>query len=149
LVEATGLYALNSLGFRGRTRREPVVDIDGQTNADELELNISPTSASLSGTIVGGAASSYVMALVMEDVAAEPVDDSVTQLKRPDNTGRYLFASCRPGSYVLFALRDPDPAVLDRSNILKAVRKDTAAGIRVTLAAGAETRLDVRVRQPD
>jgi hypothetical protein len=58
--------------------------------------------------------------------------------------GAYSFSKLLAGSYLLFLLHDSDPTLLEMAGADN-LRTKLAAGVRVTLNTGVETRLDLRV----
>jgi hypothetical protein len=142
-------WVLDAVRFRGQLQVGFTVDIEDAVSVDQLELVVAPLTASLSGTVVGAEAgvSSHVIALLSEN-GAEHGPASRLALTRADNRGGYLFSKQRPGSYQLFLLRTPELADLNSRTFLDELRRDSSAGIQVTLMAGAETRMDVRIRVP-
>jgi hypothetical protein len=145
LVDSDGPWVLDSVRFRGQSGVGAAIDIDAPVGADELELLVAPTTASLSGRLLRAdeTPSSYVIGLLPLDRTANhawPVS-----FTRADNAGGYLFSRQRPGSYLLFLLRDPDVAFLESTTLLDDLRNNPAAGTRVALTAGAETKQDLRI----
>lgn len=126
--------------------RDRTISLNRSIGAEELELVLAPTTASLLGTLVGAgdAAGSHVIALISMDGADSQLADSPVRLTRPDNKNTYLFTNCAAGSYVLVVLRDFDPSDLEDESVLNGLRRSPAA-VPVTLSVGSETRLDVRV----
>jgi hypothetical protein len=141
-------WALDSVRFRGQLQMGYTLDIEDAVSVDRLELIVAPRTASLSGTVAGlqAAPGSHVIALLPLD-GSEPAAESRLALTRADNTARYLFPKQRPGPYRLYLLANPDLAVRDISSIVDELRNHPSAGIPVTLRAGADTRMDVRMRR--
>ena len=143
-------WVLDAVRFRGQLQVGFTVDVEDAVSVDQLELVVAPLTASLSGTVVGTDAgvSSHVIALLSESGAEHGPVSSRLALTRADNRGGYLFSKQRPGSYQLFLLRSPELADLSSSTFQDELRRDSSAGIQVTLMAGTETRMDVRMRVP-
>lgn len=145
LIGADRSWELDSVRFRGQPQRGSVIEIEAPVDADELDVVVAPTTASLAGTIdvAGDEPSSHVIALLPEE--RPETRDPPLSLTRADDRGGYLFTSQRPGTYLLFLLRNPGAALLENRTLLDDLRSNPAAGVRVTLTAGTETRIDVRL----
>ena len=146
LIDPDAARVLDSVQFRGRALRSTTIDLEDAVGVEELELIVAMTTASLSGMVLSARAvpASYVIALVPEDTTADGRTVSPRHLTRADNTGAYSFSKLLAGSYLLYLLKDPDPALLEKA-ITDSLRNNAAGGIRVTLTTGVETRLDLRI----
>jgi hypothetical protein len=145
LTDAAPRWVLDAVRFRGQLRPDMTIAVEEPVDAGDLDVTVASSTASLSGDVVGGGptASSYVVALVASDAAGHSGSPRV-YLTRADNTGRYLLSHGVAGPYRLLLLKDPDPAELDDGTFLDSLLKNPSS-IAVTLTAGVETTLNVRV----
>jgi Carboxypeptidase regulatory-like domain len=147
VIAADRSWVLDAVRFHGRRREEPVIDLDGPVGADDLELAVAPITAAVSGRLlgVGDAASAYVVGLLDLDRSGRGPMEPWVSLARPDEQGTFRFSKLRSGRHLLFLLRNDDVAVLENRTALGALRTSTGVGVRLTLAAGVETPMDLRV----
>ncbi len=150
VIDGEKSRVLDTVRFRGQEQLSTTIDIEESVGADDLELTVVPTTASLSGMVLGArdAPSHYLIGLLREDGATQGARPSLRYLTRPDNRGGYLFSSLRPGPYVLFLVRNPNPAYLNSRVLMDDVRGDAAGAIRITLIAGTQAALDLRIEKP-
>lgn len=66
-------------------------------------------------------------------------------LTRADTTGTYVFSKRVPGTYTLFLLRESDVTSVESATLVEDLWNGASAGIPVTLVAGVETNLNIRI----
>jgi len=149
LLGAAGSCLLDGLLLRGEAQATAVVDIHSSASESEpqLELVVRPSTASLSGTFVTthtGVTSTVVGLLFMDrnSLAGRP---SPLVLTRADTTGTYVFSKRVPGTYTLFLLRESDVTSVESATLVEDLWNGASAGIPVTLVAGVETNLNIRI----
>lgn len=147
LTDAAPGWVLDGVRFRGQARPEMTIDVEETAAVGDLDVTVAPSTAALSGAVIGGGptVSSYLLALVGADASGHAGNPRV-YLTRADNTGGYLFSHCVAGAYRLLLLNDEDvdPGQLHDNTFLDSLRQNPAS-IPVALTAGVATTLNVRV----
>jgi len=115
-------------------------EIDLGSGAGPLRVTLNTNGASVAGTVMQGEqpASGASVYLVPADKARR----SLTQSATADQNGAFSVKNLAPGSYLAFAMTEPDPSFWeDESEFLSYERK----GAKVTVSAGGSETVSLKV----
>jgi uncharacterized protein (DUF2141 family) len=121
------------------------VTVSPGQNIERIVVTMTDRHTEVSGVLAtpaGQPAAAYFVAVVPADRAIWRSDARRIRSTRPATDGLYKFADLPPGSYILAAVDDLEPADLADSTFLETL---ATAGIPLTLGEGEKKRQDLKI----
>jgi hypothetical protein len=138
-------WILARVDLAGRDITNQQVDIDADSDIDDLVLTVTDRSSTIAGTVldVAGPAHEYLLVLFPLERDSWQVGSRRVRSIRPDTAGHFEFSGLQAGDYYLAALSEIDPEEIQDPSFLTWL--STQSPMRLTVKAGEHKTQDIKV----